>query len=300
MSRRLTRLEEKLGVQLIQRSTRRVTLTEVGAAYRERVTGALARLDEAALAVRERRGTPRGHLRVTAPVDIIGITYLSDLAAEFVRKYPESTVEVVLTDRMVDLVAEGIDMALRATTAMPDSSLVVRRISSMQLHLYATPAYLLRRGTPQSVAALAGHDFVLLRAVQGRGTVRLRGPGGEEESFEARSPVSGNDFAFVLRATLADAGIAVLPDVLAAEDARASRLKLLLPDWVAGNSGLFVVHPGARLLSANVRVFRDLVIERLSSMGAGSAPQGLGEPLPSGRRSGEARPRRSRSPGGGA
>jgi DNA-binding transcriptional LysR family regulator len=266
VSRRLGRLVEKLGVQLLHRTTRRIALTDVGEAYRERVSGAVARLDEAAEAVRERRGTPRGHLRVTAPVDV-GVAYLGEVVAEFTRRYRDCTVEVVLTDRTLDLVAEGIDIALRASASMPDSSLVARRVAVMDMRLLASPAYLKRRGEPRSPADLAGHDFVLLRAAQGRGALRLQGPGGEAAAMDVRVPVSGNDLTFSLRAALEGAGIAVLPCLLAAPHARDGRLRQVLDGWIAGTAGLYVAHPGARLLSASVRVFREMVIERLAAAG---------------------------------
>lgn len=265
VSRRLGRLEEKLGARLLHRTTRRLTLTDVGAAYRERVTAAMAHLEEASEAVRARSEAPRGHLRITAPFDL-GPPYLAEVCAEFARQHRQSTVEVVLTERKLDLVAEGIDLALRATPAMPDSTLVARRIVDTETQLFASPEYLCERGTPRSVEELAGHDMVLRSAPHGRGTLRLVGPEGEVREVAARAAVSCNEFSFVRQVTLAHTGIGCMPMAGAvAEDVRAGRLVRVLPGWIAGSASLYIVQPGARLLSANVRVFRELLLERLSA-----------------------------------
>lgn len=262
VSRRLTRLEEKLGAQLLHRTTRQLALTEVGAAYRERAVAAMAQLEEAAEAVRAQQDTPRGHLRVTAPFDL-GLPLLSGACAEYARRYPEASVEAVLTERTLDLVGEGIDLALRAAPSLPDSTLSARRLADVQVRLYASPRYLEARGTPRAPEDLAGHLLVLLRAAQGRATLTLRGPAGEERQLAVKANTSGNDFSFVVQVLLAGGGIGAVPSIHAEVDVRAGRLSEVLPGWTAGSAGLFMVHPGSRMLSAKVRAFRELLIEQM-------------------------------------
>jgi len=161
VSRTVTRLEDELGVRLLQRTTRTLHLTEVGRAYYERARGALSALDEAASAATNSSAEPRGTVRMTAPPDM-GIMNLVDIVARFARKYPLVHIDISLSSRFVDLVAEGFDLALRAGK-MADSSLVARKIGSDALGIYASANYLRRRGRPKTLADLADHDCVFPR-----------------------------------------------------------------------------------------------------------------------------------------
>ena len=262
MSRRVARLEAKLGVQLVHRTTRSLALTEAGSMFHERASRALAALEEATLAARDGRETPRGHLRLTAPYDV-GAGPLAPLVAAFTRKYPEVTVEVLLTDRTLDLVAEGIDLALRGAAALPDSSLVGRKLASLEFWLVASPAYLKRRGTPRTPAELQGHDLALLRATQGRGKLPLHAADGASEELSVRAAISANGFGFLRAAALADGHVAMLPDIYAGPELRAGRLVRVLPGYTVGTGNMFLVHPAARVLPAKARAFRDFVLEHI-------------------------------------
>jgi len=262
VSRRVARLEAKLGVQLVHRTTRSLALTEAGNLFHEQAARALSALEEATLAAREGRESPRGHLRLTATYDV-GAGSLAPLVAAFTRKYPEVTVEVVLTDRTLDLVAEGIDLALRGAAALPDSSLVGRKLASMEFWLVASPAYLKRRGTPRAPAELAEHDLALLRASHGRGKLQLRAGDDSVEELAVRAAVSANGFGFLRAAALADGHVAMLPDVYAAPELRAGRLVRVLPGHTVGAGNMYLVHPAARVLPAKARAFRDFVLEHL-------------------------------------
>ncbi len=262
VSRRVARLEDKLGVQLLHRTTRSLALTEVGAVFHESAGRALAGLEEATLAAREGRETARGHLRLTAPYDI-GAGSLAPIIAAFTREYPEVTVEVVLTDRTLDLVAEGIDLALRGAGALPDSSLVARKLTSLEFHLVASPAYVQRRGQPRTPAELATHDLALLRIGNGRGKLTLRRADGESEELAVRATVSSNGFGFLTAAALAGGYIAMLPDIQAAPELRMGRLVRVMPEYTVGNGNVFLVHPAAKVLPAKARVFRDFLLAHL-------------------------------------
>ncbi|HEY0137586.1 MAG TPA: LysR family transcriptional regulator [Nannocystis sp.] len=258
VSRRVARLEDKLGVQLLHRTTRSLALTEAGALYNERAGRALASLDEATLAAREGRETARGHLRLTAPYDV-GAGSLADIIAAFTRAYPEVTVEVVLSDRTLDLVAEGLDLGLRGAAALPDSSLVARKLASLKFQLVASPAYVRAHGAPTTPAELAGHELALLRATGGRGKLQLVGKDGASEELSVRAAVSSNGFGFLRSAALAGGYIAILPDIHAAADLRTGRLVRVLPDYTVGDGNVYLVHPAAKVLPAKARVFRDFL-----------------------------------------
>lgn len=262
VSRRVARLEDKLGVQLLHRTTRSLALTEAGNLFQEQAGRALAGLEEATLAAREGRETPRGHLRLTAPYDL-GAGSLAAVIAAFTRKHPEVTVELLLTDRTLDLVAEGLDLALRGAAALPDSSLVARKLTSLQFYLVASPAYLERRGTPRAPAQLQGHDFALLRANNGRGKLPLHGPDGAVEELSVRAAISANGFGFLRSAAIEGGYIGMLPDMYATLDIRAGRLVRVLPEHTVGAGNVFLVHPAAKVLPAKARVFRDFLIENL-------------------------------------
>lgn len=262
VSRRLARLEEKLGVRLVNRSTRRISLTDEGIAYRERVADVLNSLEEANVAIREQQAKPRGHLRITAPTDL-GAAGLAEVVGEYTRRYPETTVEVLLTERIVDIVGEGIDLALRAATSLPDSTLLARKVADIEIVLVATPAYLSEHGVPARVEDLADHRFAVLSG-QAKSQLTLYGPSGERP-LTAPVAITANDYSFVHRAALAHSGIATLPSIVAQEDLRAGRLERVLPAYHAGRAGLYVMHASRRFLSAKVRAFRDLLTEHFRS-----------------------------------
>lgn len=263
VSRRLSRLEEKLGVQLVQRTTRHFSLTEAGLGYQERIARTFAGLEEANAAVREEQETPRGHVRLTAPVDL-ALARLAPVVAEFTARYPQTSVELILTERNVDLIGEGIDLALRAASSLPDSSLVAKRLMSIDLILVASPSYLEARGRPQTLADLAHHRLVARAAPQERPSLRLRGPEGET-TLAIEAAIVASDFSFVTKVIAEGGGIGAVPSLVAASELRAGVLERVLPTYDGGAATLFVLHGGGRLLPAKVRALRDLLVERLGS-----------------------------------
>jgi DNA-binding transcriptional LysR family regulator len=264
VSRTVTRLEEELGVRLLQRTTRKLHLTEAGQAYYERARVALGSLEEAALAASNLSVEPRGIVRMTAPGDM-GVLNLPGLVARFVRKYPLVHVEVSLSARTVDLIAEGFDLAVRAGK-LRDSSLVARRIGSDSLGIFASAAYLRRRGRPKVLADLAQHECVLFRATNGKAEWRLLGPKGEE-SVTVRGPINGDEMGFVQQAVAAGAGIGLLPRIavrlVARSGAQLENIHLL-PEYSLVGGDLSVVTPSTRFQSAAVTAFRDFLVAELT------------------------------------
>jgi DNA-binding transcriptional LysR family regulator len=266
VSRTVTRLEDELGVRLLQRTTRKLHLTEAGVAYYERARAALVALSEAASAATNLGAEPRGIVRMSAPSDM-GSLHFGDLVARFVRKYPLVHVEISFTSRYVDLVAEGFDLALRAGK-LADSSLVARKIGTDSLGLFASPGYLRRRGRPKTLAELANHDCVLFHAKHGKSEWQLTGPRGIER-VSVRGPVNADEMGFVQQAVAAGVGIALLPIVgvrLVASRGLMPMPVHLLPEYSIGGSGLHVVSPSTRLPSASVSAFRDFLVTELTEL----------------------------------
>lgn len=262
VSRAVSRLEDGLGARLLQRTTRRLGLTDAGQLFYERARGAVAGVDEAASLVLDSGSEPRGLVRLTAPPDAHALG-LAEGVAQFVARYPAIQVDLVLTGRVVDLVTDGVDLAVRAGR-LADSTLVARRVGSTDLALFAAASYLDRRGRPASPTALAPHDCVLFRARGGRATWNLVGPDGEEV-VEVQGPISADDFAFVARAAIAGAGIALLPVTVAADAVRRGELESLLHLYRVAGGPLHVVLPSSIFVPSRVALLRDFLVEFLTA-----------------------------------
>lgn len=259
VSRGVTRLEEELGVRLLQRTTRRLHLTDAGTAFYHKARGALAALEEAAHAAADLGHEPRGTVRLTAPIDLG--EFLAEPLARFTRAHPQIEVDLVLTARIVDLVREGFDMALRASR-LKDSSLVARKLGTFADGLYAAPAYLKRHGTPATLADLARHECLLFRARGGRSTWVLR-RGKTDEHVDVRGSLSADDFSFIVHAAEAGAGVAFLPHVLVARPVSTRRLVRILPEYSFTRSDLSIVLPTGRHVPARVALLRDFLADAL-------------------------------------
>lgn len=257
VSRSVKRLEEELGARLLQRTSRAVRLTEAGRGYFETASRALAGLEEAAAAVHDEQASPRGVVRVTAAPDV-GAALLAPIVARFVRAHPGVRVELLLTSRMVDLVQEGVDLAVRMGK-LRDSSLVVRPLGTIGGGLFASKAYLARAGAPARLSDLAGHACLLFRG-QDRWT--LAGPRGAE-SVEVSGPVSADDMAVLREAAAHGAGIALLPFVAA--PGAGARLVRVLPAYEQRGAPAQLVYPSARFVPRRVQLLRDAILAGVGS-----------------------------------
>jgi DNA-binding transcriptional LysR family regulator len=261
VSRALSKLEQDLGVTLLRRTTRRLSLTEAGTLYLGHAREALQLLSDARNAVVEADEEPRGTVRLTAPADPTG-RMLAVPIARFLRQYPHIHVELIITPRHVDLVEEGIDLALRAGK-LDDTALVGKRIDAEPLKLYAAPSYLAERGTPRRLKDLVRHDCVLFRGVRGAARWSLSSPRGSE-SVTVRGPVNADDFPLVARFACEGLGIALLPRILATPALLAGELEAILPHYQANTGGaLYLVYPASRQLPQRVRLLRDFLFEAL-------------------------------------
>jgi DNA-binding transcriptional LysR family regulator len=259
VSRSVLRLEEELRVRLLQRTTRKLVLTELGQAFYESVAGAMGTLDDAERTAQERGREVRGTVRLTAPPDL----ELAHALAEFNVKYPLIRVEVVLTPRRVDLVAEGFDLALRAGR-LDDSSLVAHRIGDTDLIFVAAPGYLKKKGRPRKLSDLSSHRFALYQGLAQHRLLSFAGPDGEEASIEMEGTLMGDDLRFCRDLAEAAAGIALLPLPIVVSAIEAGRLELVLPGWkLAGSSALFLLLPSAKYVPRRVAALRDFLVEWL-------------------------------------
>lgn len=268
VSRAVARLEDELGVRLLQRTTRSLHLTDTGRAFYERSRSALASLDEAAGHAADEGASPRGTVRLTAPIDI-GIFDLAETLAEFLAAHPAIRVELSLTGRYVDLVAEGFDLAIRGGE-LEDSSLVARKVGEGDFGLFASPSYLARRGTPVTVAELATHDFVLQRGRAGVARMHLTDAEGNVHVVEPHGPVEVDELLFVRQAIEAGIGIGLLPVSVQPRCAKAgSVLVPVLPHHRRRGGAVYVVSPPIEQLPRRVLVLREFLIERLKRVVAG-------------------------------
>jgi len=257
-SRHLQTLEDRLGVRLLQRTTRRVSLTEAGLGYLERARRLLADFDEAETEVRGERAAPRGTLRVNAPVTF-GRTHLAAALPGFLSQYPDLTVEVTVNDRVVDLVEEGYDVAIRIGRLV-DSSLVARRIGTVRARLAASPGYLARHGIPSAPDDLADH--LCLGYAYTAGAQRLVHLDGREAAVRFDGPLSANNGDILAEAAAGGAGIVIQPDFILGPYLVDGRLVPVLPDWAPRDLGLYAVHHQSRHVAAKVRAFVDYLAER--------------------------------------
>lgn len=260
VSRRVAELEARLGVQLLQRTTRSLRLTDVGAAYHERAARVVAEARAADQLVAELHAEPCGVLRVTAPPTF---AFLGPIVAELLALHPRVRVDMVCTDRVVDVVAEGFDVAVRAGR-LQDSSLVARRLGTVQRHLVAAPAYLRLRPAPMKPAGLAEHDVVLFGADREGDAWTLRS-GKETVEVALKPRLVVNDYDVLREAVQAGLGIALLPDYLCAEAGKT--LQRLLPAWSGPEVPVHAVYPAGRHVPPKLTAFLELLKRRFAPRG---------------------------------
>jgi DNA-binding transcriptional LysR family regulator len=262
VSRKIAQLEERLGARLLQRTTRKLSLTEIGKAYHERCARIVADIAAAEQLVADMEGSPRGLLRITAPIDFGGL-YLGRLVAEFLAEQPAIQIELVLSDRVFDLVDERLDLAIRFGP-LPDSSLVARRLGSVTSVVCAAPSYLERRGTPTVPADLHQHEIVAFVPVTRFRTWNLRGANDDAVELTLPPRLIVNSLFAVRESVRSGAGVSMLPDFTIGDDLQRGDLVRLLPEWSGPPGEISVVYPSTRNLSPKLRTFLDFLTARLT------------------------------------
>ncbi|HZD24646.1 MAG TPA: LysR family transcriptional regulator, partial [Alphaproteobacteria bacterium] len=259
VSKQVARLEDRLGARLLNRTTRKLSLTEVGEAFYERCARIVEEAQAAEAEVSNLAAAPRGRLRVNAPMTF-GTMHLGPAIADFMALYPELEVELVLDDRFVDLVQEGFDVAVRITS-LTDSSLIARRIAPSRHVVCGAPAYFQRHGVPQSPAEL--RDHVCLRYSYGptSSVWPFNGPDGPVEV-----PVNGkllvNNGEVLREAALAGVGLIASPTFIIGDALREGRLKPVLCDYIPRERTIHAVYPHRRHVLPKVRAFVDFLAQR--------------------------------------
>jgi DNA-binding transcriptional LysR family regulator len=262
VSRQVSELEAHLGVRLLNRTTRRLSLTESGQSFFDRCVQLLADLEEAEVAVTSASVVPRGTLRLTSSATF-GARHLAPAIAAFTARYPQVRFDVELSERVVDIVEEGFDVALRIGT--PGSqNLVARRIGASRILCCASPAYLARHGEPHAPEDLAKHACLSYEYLPNRNVWAFRDPAGGERSVRIDGPVHANNGRFLVALATEGAGISHEPDFIVGPDVRAGRLKPILTKFEPAPLPIYVVYPSRRHLSAKVRAFSDFLFERFN------------------------------------
>lgn len=259
VSKAVARLETALGVRLLHRSTRRLGLTEVGDAYFEHCERILEELALADNTVHRLHQAPRGTLRISASV-AFGTLHVAPALPGFMAQYPELNVDMTINDRLVDLVDEGYDLALRITSA-PEEHLVARRLAPIRRKICASPDYLRRHGLPRQASDLCRHNCLDYTHMSTQGQWRLKGPDGD-----IALPVSGtlrmNDDEALSQAVVGGVGLALLPTFIIGRELQAGRLIEVLPGYVPVERFLYAVHLPNRHLPPKVRAFIDYLLQR--------------------------------------
>ena len=259
VSAHLQRLERRLGVRLLNRTTRRLAVTEAGAAFYRHCARILAEAEAAEQAASALQREPRGTLRMSAP-DSFGWMHVAPAIPDFLARYPELALDIALSPKPVNLIDEGIDLAIRIGV-IEDPSLVVRRLAPSRFVLCAAPAYLDRAGAPREPGDLAAHQCLCVSLVSWGNAWRLIGARGEERV--AVSGVLRSNNAEILRSAALDGlGIALLPSWAVGDELAKGRLKRVLPAWEPPASSIYAVYPGNRLMTAKVRAFVDHLARR--------------------------------------
>ena len=262
VSKYVTRLEERLGARLLNRTTRRLSLTEAGRVFYSRSRLGLQAIDEAEAEVSRLQGEPRGTLRINTPMSF-GILHVAPALPEFLRRYPHVSVDMSLDDRIVDMVEEGYDVSVRVAE-LPDSSLVARRLAPCRTVIVAAPAYLERHGTPRAPADLRDHNVITFRYQESALHWHFKGPGQKTYSVPVAGTVQMNNSLALREALLGGAGITRTPTFVVGEDLKAGRLVPLLTDYETLQISVYLVYPQRRHLSPKVRAFVDFLAQRIT------------------------------------
>ena len=258
-SKRLAQLEQRLGVQLVQRTTRSISLTSEGETYLRHATRILAEIRDMEDEVSLGRSVPRGLLRVNATLGF-GRTTIAPLISQFARRYPEVEVQVEVTDRPVDLVESGFDLAIRFGT-LPDRRLSARRIMSNRRFLCASPKYLERHGTPQALADLANHRCIIHRQNDDAYGIWRFIHKDHSEVVKVHGSLSSNDGDIVLGWALDGHGILIRSEWDAAKYLESGRLRVVLPQFEPPSADLFVYYASRANMPGRTRAFIDFLVE---------------------------------------
>jgi DNA-binding transcriptional LysR family regulator len=266
LSRRISALEGELGVRLLQRSTRRFAVTDVGTSVHRHALSMLAEAQAAREVVDRLSAEPRGSVRVSVPVSMAQQQF-PKLLPEFMALYPKVRVQLMVSNRRVDVINEGVDVAIRVRSKLDDDgSLVMRSFGQIQELLVASPQYLQRAGRPQTPEALSEHVTLSVSEDEARQRWELHGPDGEVRRIELQPRITGFDFPMMLTMARDGIGITLLPETVCADSVRRGELEVVLPQWRLPQGIAHAVFASRRGMLPAVRVFIDFLAEKLPPM----------------------------------
>jgi len=256
VSKSVMQLEKHLGTRLLNRTTRRVSLTETGRIYYERCKDILLDIEEIEGIASEQTSKPHGTLTLSAPTSF-GILQLNEVIPAYIKQYPQVQISLSLTDRFIDVVSEGFDLVIRIAE-LEDSSLIARKIAPCRLVLCASPEYLKKHGVPGVPQDLSLHHCLTYANNVNPDTWVLHGPDGTE-SVKVNGPVCADNGDILKAAAVSGLGIALLPTFIVGPDLCAGRLQTVLPDYCLPDISIYAIFPSRRYLSAKVRTFIDFL-----------------------------------------
>jgi DNA-binding transcriptional LysR family regulator len=263
VSRAISGLEDELGVRLLHRTTRKLSLTDAGQHFFGRMQAVVNEAEQATRAITGFASEPRGVVRITTPPDL-GAQELPRVIAKIARQHPGLSIELKLTNHVVDIVAEGFDLAVRGGN-LGDSSLVARKIADSEMGIYGSPAYLQHRGRPRALSDLKKHACLRYGARDIYMPWRFTGPRGEE-SVTVNGPIVCDDLIFLREAAIDGAGLTILPVHMATPSVRAKRLARVLPSHRLTGGTLSLMWPSRKLVPAHVVVVRELLLQELAQI----------------------------------
>lgn len=263
ISKYVSRLEERLGVRLLNRTTRRLSLTEAGHVLYKGSLRGIEEIEAAETEVTQLQETPRGTLRINTPMSF-GILHIAPAIADFHRQYPEVSVDMDLDDRQVNLVEEGYDLAVRIAE-LPDSSLIARRLGPCRHVLCASPAYLQQHGTPRHAEDLANHRLLSYGYHSSPREWQLVNPQGRHVNIALNSKIHMNNSLALREAVLNNAGIVLIPTFIVGNDIRNGRLQSVLGHYKMLELSIYSVYPQRKLLSPKVRAFIEFMEQRIGT-----------------------------------
>jgi DNA-binding transcriptional LysR family regulator len=262
ISRYVDGLEQRIGVRLLHRTTRRLSLTEEGRLFYQRTREILAAMDDAEAEVSSRTQVPSGLIRVNVPLSF-GMSHLSSIWGRFMASYPQIDLDITLNDRLVDLVDEGYDLAVRISS-LPDSSLISRKLATTEMLVCASPGYLARNGKPSHPRDLALHRVLAYTGLAGKDEWRFEGPDGEVV-VRTRARVYSNNGDTCCAIALSDGGIILQPSFMVSADLKRGQLVRVLPEYRSHELGIYAVYPSRKQLPLKVRCLVDFLADAFAA-----------------------------------
>lgn len=263
-SRTLLALEERLGARLVERTTRRLWLTEVGQVFYRRCSAMLSEIAEAEAEVNEATLQPTGTLHVTSPVSF-AMLHIAPALPEFQRRYPQLKVQITTANRYFDFIEAGMDVAIRTREYESDSNITVRKLARNWRVMAASPGYLAQHGTPRQPQDLKSHRMLIYNLAKDPGVLHLS-RGLEQQDIEISSVVDSNEGQVIVSAGLAGLGILIQPLYIIHDDIVAGRLVPVLMDWALPPLTINIAYQSRRHLPAKIRVFTDFLVERFAGL----------------------------------